>query len=156
MALRRYRSALREVGEAEWANSSPGRLPWWRLGRPPASDDLLPIGGESADELGRPTSPFRSRYEADDWIDTACRRLGIDRDELASRSRMPGIVRARDIVGLLGVERYGVKVKDLAERLGKSEDGVSLWVRRGGRRREQDAAFAAEVEVLDASLKEER
>ena len=69
---------------------------------------------------------------------------------------MPEIVRARDIVGLLGVERYGVKVKDLAERLGKSEDGVSLWVRRGGLRRVQDAAFAAEVEELDASLKEER
>ena len=82
--------------------------------------------------------------------------MGVDRDELASRSRKPEIVRAREIVGLLGVERYGVKVKELAECLGKSEDGVSLWVRRGGCRRGQDAAFAADVEDLDASLKEER
>jgi len=156
MALRSYRSALREVGESEWSSSSPGRLPWWRLGRPLASDGLPPIGGELADELGRPTSPFRSRYEADDWINTACRHMGIGRDKLASRSRKPDIVRVREIVGLLGVERYGVKVKELAECLGKSEDGVSLWVRRGGRRWGQDAAFAAEVEALDASLREER
>jgi REP element-mobilizing transposase RayT len=156
LALRGYRSALREVGESDWSNSSPGRLPWWRLGRPAVSDELHPIGGESADELGRPTSPFRSRYKADGWIETACRRLGVNRYELASRSRKPEIVRAREMVGLLGVERYGVKVKELAERLGKSEDGVSLWVRRGGRRRGRDAAFAAEVEALDASLREER
>jgi hypothetical protein len=60
------------------------------------------------------------------------------------------------MVGLVGVERYGVKVKDLAECLGKSEDGVSLWVRRGARRREEDASFAVEAGKLDSALRRER
>jgi hypothetical protein len=47
-------------------------------------------------------------------------------------------------------------VKDLAECLGKSEDGVSLWVRRGARRREEDASFAFEAEKLDLALRRER
>ncbi len=46
-------------------------------------------------------------------------------------------------------------VKELAATLGKSEDGVSLWVRRGARRREEDAAFEAGAEALDTALNEE-
>ena len=62
----------------------------------------------------------------------------------------------RDLVGLVGVERHGVKVKELAAVLGKSEEGVSLWVRRGARRREEDPKFAALAEELDSAFREER
>ena len=65
-------------------------------------------------------------------------------------------MRIRDLMGLVGVERYGVKVKGLAAVLEKSEDGVSLWVRRGGRRREEDKSFAAEARELDNAMAEAR
>jgi hypothetical protein len=46
--------------------------------------------------------------------------MRMERDQVAGvRGRRPAIVRACDIVGLLGVERYGVKIKDLAECLRK-------------------------------------
>jgi hypothetical protein len=47
-------------------------------------------------------------------------------------------------------------VRDLAASLGKSEDGVSLWMRRGAQRRLEDAEFAAEVDALDAAFREAR
>jgi REP element-mobilizing transposase RayT len=155
-SLKSYRSALSAVGGAEWSAGALGRLPWWQLERSAAEEELRVGGGETADELGRPTSPYRARFEANEWIDTACAIVGLDRGELADRGRNPKIVRAREVVGLVGVERYGVKVKDLAACLGKSEDGVSLWVRRGARHREEDAAFAAVVETLDSAMREGR
>ena len=155
-AEKAYRSALRRVGESDWSGGVPGGLPWWRLGRPPAGRELHQAGGVAADELGRPTSAFRARFEAEAWVEAVCAVVGLGRQELSDRGRNPTVVRVRDMVGLIGVERYGVKVKDLARCLGKSEDGVSLWVRRGARRREEDAAFAGEVEALDLRLREER
>ncbi|MEJ2188674.1 MAG: transposase, partial [Acidobacteriota bacterium] len=155
-ALGAYRSALRSVGESDWSGEGPGHLPWWRLGRPRLEEDLRPIGHVMADELGRPNSPYRSVFEADDWIERTCRHLGVQREDLASRSRKEEIVRVRELIGLLGVERYGVKVKALAASLGKSEDGVSLWVRRGARRRLENKGFAEDAEALDAALREDR
>ncbi len=109
-----------------------------------------------ADELGRSTAPYRPRFEAEDWLALACGCLGIDRVDLASRLRQGEIVRARELVGLIGVERYGVRVKELAKELGKSEDGVSLWVRRGAKRRVEDPSFAAAARELDAAAQQER
>ena len=85
-----------------------------------------------------------------------CSHFKVQREDLASRGRKEEIVRVRELIGLVGVERYGVKVKDLAARLGKSEDGVSLWVRRGARKRMEDAGFAADAEALDVAASEER
>ena len=155
-ALRNYRLALRDVSQSEWSEKGPGKLPWWRLGRPVVEEELRPEGQVMVDELGRPTSPYRARFEADAWVDEACRHLGVDRRELSSRQRQPAMIQVRDLVGLVGVERYGVKVKELAAVLGKSEDGVSLWVRRGARRREEDRRFAALAEELDSAFREER
>ena len=107
-------------------------------------------------ELGRPTSPYRERFDAETWLELTCRHFSVERGELSSRRRHPDIIRIRELVGLVGVERYGVRVKDLAALLGKSEDGVSLWVRRGARRREVDSGFAAEADDLDNALYEER
>jgi len=155
-ALRAYRFALREVEQSDWSGKGPGHLPWWRLGRPETEGDLRPDGFVMADQLGIPTSPYRARFGAEAWIEMTCRYFGIERNDLSSRSRQRKIVRIRDLIGLIGVERYGVMVKELAACLGKSEDGVSLWVRRGARRREGDAGFAAAAEALDTALHEER
>ena len=155
-ALRSYRSALRSVGESDWSGESPGHLPWWRLGRPRSGEELHPIGHAMVDELGRPNSPYRAVFEADAWIEATCRHFGVEREDVASRSRNKDIVRIRELIGLVGVERYGVKVKDLAASLLKSEDGVSLWVRRGARRRLEDSGFAKDAETLDIELSDER
>jgi len=66
--------------------------------------------------------------------------------------RDPRVVEARELVGGLGVERWEVGVKALADALGKSRDGVSLWVRRAARRRSEDEAFADRLEDLDQRL----
>jgi hypothetical protein len=55
----------------------------------------------------------------------------------------------------VGIERYGVKVTELAAELGKSIDGVGRWYRRGARRRLTDPDFREAVEKLDESASEE-
>lgn len=155
-ALAAYRSALSDARRSPWIAGSPGGLPWWRLGRPPADDELAPGPASSVDQLGRPTSPYRPRFDAESWLEAACPALHVSRDELSARDRHSEIVRVREILAVVGVERYGVRVKDLAAALGKSEDGVSLWVRRGARRRRDDPSFAAEVEALDGLMREAR
>jgi len=155
-ALGTYRSTLRAVQDSSWSERPPGNLPWWRLGRPPTGEELQSDGGVLVDELGRSTSPYRARFGAEVWLEMACGHLGVKREDLASRSRHPEIVRSRDLVSLVGVERYGVKVKELAASLGKSDDGVSVSVRRGARRRLEDEAFAVDAEALDACGREDR
>ena len=46
-------------------------------------------------------------------------------------------------------------MKALAEALGKSRDGVSLWVRRAAKRRREDREFAAKLDELDRRLASE-
>ncbi len=65
------------------------------------------------------------------------------------------IVKARELIGLIGVERFGVKVNELAAELGKSRDGVSRWIRRGIARRESDPEFASDAKGLDHAASEE-
>ncbi len=45
--------------------------------------------------------------------------LGIGFDELAGRGRKPEVVRARELLTVLGVERYGLLVKEIAAALHK-------------------------------------
>jgi hypothetical protein len=79
----------------------------------------------------------------------------MDRERLADRNRSPAVVRARELIGLVGVERFGVKGTDLADELGKSRDGVSRWIRRGATRRAEEPEFAAKAEKLDHAASEE-
>ena len=62
----------------------------------------------------------------------------------------------RELTGLVGIDRYGVKVTELAAELGKSRGGVSHWYRGGGvAGRTEDADFAAAAEALDQAASEE-
>ena len=115
----------------DWGGEGPGRLPWWRLGRPTEEELLRRKDDAFIDEQGRSTARWRPRYGASEWLEIACARLGVDRARLADRNRNQDVVRARELIGLVGVERFGVKVNDLARELGKSRDGVSRWIQRG-------------------------
>ena len=61
----------------------------------------------------------------------------------------------RELIGLVGIERFGVKVVDLAQILQKSRDGVSKWMRRGAARREADKDFADQAKALELEASEE-
>ena len=65
-------------------------------------------------------------------------KWSVSPQELASRKRDTRIVQMGDALAVVGIERYKIKVKDLARLLGKSDDGVSIWGRRGAQRRLDD------------------
>ena len=155
-ALRAYRSAMANVAGEDWSDAAPGSLPWWRLGRPTEEERKLRWEAAPVDELGRPTGPWRRQFTAREWLDLACAHLEIKPEILCGRGRAKDVVRWRELVGLVGTERFGVKVKALATELGKSPDGVSQWYRRGVVRRREDAAFAAAAEALDRAASEAR
>lgn len=154
-ALRGYRVAMASVGEADWSSDVPGRLPWWRVGRPTEEERLRRRDDAFIDEQGRSTARWRPTYGATEWLELACGHLNIEPGRLGGRGCDPDIVRIRDLVGLVGIERYGVKVTDLADVLGKSRDGVSKWFRRGAARRETEPDFAAAAEDLDRFASED-
>ena len=57
-----------------------------------------------------------------------------------------------EIIAIVGVERFGVKVKDLAARLGKNPGSVSRWMAWAAQRRDEDRDFAACCRRLEAAL----
>jgi REP element-mobilizing transposase RayT len=153
-ALRGYRSAMAHTTGEDWSSANPGELPWWRMGRPTEEDRLRRRETEHVDELGRSTARWRPRYTAKEWLEIACAHLGCDLESLGGRGRDPEVVMWRDLIGLVGIERYGVRVTEIAAELGKSRDGVSRWYRRGAVRREEEPTFASQAEALDLSASE--
>ena len=154
-ALRAYRSAMASVVGEEWSGAAPGKLPWWRMGRPTEEERIRRREDAFVDELGRSTARWRPRYTAEEWLELACAHLECDPERLCDRGRAPEVVRMRELTGLVGIERYGVKVTELASELGKSRGGVGHWYRRGSARRAEDADFAAAAEALDQAASEE-
>ncbi len=154
-ALRGYRSAMASVDGEEWSGAAPGKLPWWRMGRPTEEERIRRREDAFIDEVGRSTARWRPRYTATEWVELACAHLECDAETLRSRGRGAEVVRIRELIGLVGIERYGVKVTELAAELGKSRDGVGRWYRRGVDWRAADLRFAAAAEALDRAASEE-
>ncbi len=142
------------VSAEEWSSEGPGQLPWWRLGRP-TEEERLNVERASLDQLGRRTARWRPRYKADDWVNLVCDALDVDRRALADRGRSPEIVWARELLGLVGIERFGVNVGELAEELEKSRGGVGKWYRRGVIRRAEEPEFAAASRRLEDTASED-
>lgn len=78
--------------------------------------------------------------------------MGVEIDELASRRRAPRLRELRELVAVLGVERFGQKVRELAEQLEKNPGSVSRWVTAAAERRSSDAEFARTLRTLDEVL----
>ncbi len=53
---------------------------------------------------------------------------------------------------MLGAERYGLRVKDVAAALAKHPATATGWVMRGVLRRHEDPEAAARLEELDDAL----
>ena len=62
------------------------------------------------------------------------------------------MARARELLMILGVERYHLKLKDLAMELKKSPDGMTKTVARAANRRTEDDEFRGELNELDRAL----
>jgi hypothetical protein len=61
-------------------------------------------------------------------------------------------VEGRELLMTLGVERYRHKVKELAESVRTSPDGMSQALARGVRRRAQDADYRNRLSDLDHAV----
>ena len=150
-----YVRRLKGSFEDEWIGEEPGRLPWWRLGRPPKGEDEDPEAAirerREREELG---PEWRPSFEAEEFLARGAESLGVDIAELRSRRRAEELVRARELLMILGVERFGLKVKDLAKQLRKSPDGMTQTIARAARKRTQDNAFRREFNKLDRALAE--
>ena len=147
-----YVRTLKGATEESWIGDSVGRLPWWS-----ANDDreIQNVDtGPYIDSLGRSTGLERPPLSVDEFIEVAVGALGIEVAELAGKARKPEIVRLREILAVVGVERYGVQVKALAEAVGKSRVTVSSWVARGASRRIAEPAFAQQADELDRRVAE--
>lgn len=155
-ARRAHLSSLRAAVDEEWMNGAPGTLPWWPLGRPrrdDREDDLrMKPGMPSIDALGRSTALERPWLTPDDFIDRVLKMLKIAREDVAGGTKRREVVRARELLFSLGVERYGLKVTEIAAALQVNYDSASLWGRRGAQRRADNAAFARRVEEVDAAV----
>ena len=152
-----YVRRLKGSTEEEWIGEEPGRLPWWRFGRPPKSEEEDPETAVRARRLREELGPeWRASLEAGEFIYRGADILGVEIADLRSRGRNLDAVRARELLMVLGVERYGLKVKDLAKELRKSPDGMTQTVMRGIRRRTEDDEFRADLLRLDQAISEAR
>ena len=150
-----YVRALKGAVSQEWIGEDPGKLPWWRLGRPPAKEVEDPIvtvrakrGREVSDGLAD-----RPKMSVNEFLEKGADWLEVEMEDLAGRGQQEEVVRARELLATLGVERFGMKVKALAETLGKHPVTGSVWVRRGLQRCREDRAFRAKYERLDKALR---
>ena len=148
-----YVRRLKGLFEEEWIGEEPGSLPWWRLGRPPKGEDEDPEAAmqerRDREELGPEWRPI---IEAEEFIARGAEWLGVDIAELRSRRRPEELVRARELLMILGVERFGLKVKDLARQLRKSPDGMTQTIARAARKKTKDNAFRRDLNKLDRVL----
>lgn len=148
-----YVRRLKGSFEDEWIGEEPGRLPWWRLGRPPKGKDEDPEPAirerRDREELGPEWRPF---FEAEEFLARGAELLGVDIAELRSRRRAEELVRARELLMILGAERFSLKVKDLAMNMRKSPDGMTQTTAPAARKRTEDNAFRRELNKLDRGL----
>jgi putative transposase len=149
-ARRAYVRMLRGEREQLWVGERPGRLPWWGRVDDEAVDrsawDVRPAVGAEA------RTQRATVRDVDAFIRRAAEQLGVGGDVLGSRTKARATVRAREIIAIVGVERFGVKVKDLAGRLGKNQGSVSRWIVRAAQRREEDREFDDGCRRLEAAL----
>ena len=153
-ARARYVRTLRGAVDEPWIGEEPGRLPWWKLGRPPKGDDEDPAGSgrkRRADAAERQVLE-RPKLTEEEFLRHGAAHLEIDLGQLSGRGRLPEVVRAWELLTSLGVERYRLRVKRIAELLNKHPVTATTWVMRGVRKRREDKGFSEQYETLDRQL----
>jgi len=140
-ARRAYVRMLRGERRAEWIGERPERLPWWRGGEEAEEAISLAEGRPRLDALGASTLPQRARWGVDEYLVRACKVHGLELSELSGRRKDETTARLRERVVLIGLEVYGLRVKDLAERMRMNPGSASRVLARAAERDREDASF---------------
>jgi REP element-mobilizing transposase RayT len=148
-ARRSYATALAETAGAPWLERAPGALPWWTGRR---SDRGGTPTFSRASAAGASTSPERPRLSAADLVTLAATATGTAGSELRSPRSGARLTRRRELIALVGVELFGVRVNDLARELGRDPSSVSRWITAAGARRADDPAYRRSAEELAALI----
>jgi putative transposase len=154
-ARRSYLHAMGEAAEEPWFGASPGWLPWWRIGRPRQRDDEELTGAPGlppVDTRGPSMAIERPLIGATRYLELGAEAAGLRAEELTSVTRDRDLKTTRDRLALVGVERYGIMVKEMAEVFGRSRETVSGWLSRATRRRAADDGFAKSMDELDRRI----
>jgi hypothetical protein len=61
-------------------------------------------------------------------------------------------VRAREVLTVVGVERFGVRMSELAAHLGMNPGSVSHWAARAAARRQADPTFARRCRKVEGAI----
>jgi len=140
-ARRAYVRMLRGQRQEEWIGERPGRLPWWRRGEEAGEAITLGEGRPRLDALGVSTVPRRARWGVDDYLARVCKVHDLELSELAGRRKDETTARMRELVTLVGVEVYGLRVKDLAEGMRINPGSASRALARASQREREDRTF---------------
>jgi REP element-mobilizing transposase RayT len=151
-ARRAYVRMLRGERRAEWIGERPERLPWWRRGEEAGEAITLVVGRPRLDALGASTLPQRARWGVDEYLVRACKVHGLELSELSGRRKDEATVRLRELFTLIGVEVYGLRVKDLAEGLRMNPGSASRALARASQREREDASFHEQRLALEQRL----
>ncbi len=148
-ARRSYVRMLQAERKQEWMAEAVRSLPWWSAG-----EETLESAGWDASplpSLAHDTTAARMP-DAGEYVRRACREVGVEPQAVASRAKSRDVAGARELIAVVGVERYGVRVGELAKVLGMHLGSVSRWITRAAARRLHDKAFAARCGELGRKL----
>jgi REP element-mobilizing transposase RayT len=148
-AVRSYVQMLKGMRNERWLAEAPERLPWWQ---PEGASAAPAAGGIPRRRTGSKPIVDRPRVPLGTLLMHACDVLGVSFTEAASRLRTPSVLRARQALAVLLVERWGVRVGELAESLGRTRDGTSHLIGDAVHRRATEPAFGDLVDDLDRRL----
>lgn len=140
----RYTKLLSQLSDLEWVKQAPGRIPWWRLGRPPSGKK--PVNQLTLERLDR------HRRNLSDLVRAACQHLEIPRELVCSRLKSRELVQARELLAFTLLEHFDVKVTDLAAEVNKVPESVSRWYSTALRRCIEDAEFRTQGKALAQQL----
>lgn len=149
-ARQAYRSWLAAARRAPLPGEPMDRVPWWRRRR---DDDRELAPPRPAHQPGRTTGGHeRPGLDVTTYLARAAAAAGVDPGALGAERRDRATVRAREVIVLVGVERYRLRTRDLAAAIGRSADQVSRWAGQGTRRKADDEAFRQRMNRLDDAV----
>jgi len=149
-ARRAYVRAMKGAREEEWLGESRGLIPWWVHEVDRRVEPVAPTSW--IDELGRSTGLERPRMDSREFLLRSCELLDITMATLAGAGKGRELSRQRYLIAALGIERWGLTAKPLAEPVGRLPEAVSRWASRGAELRQESDAFSNAYERLDQQL----
>ena len=128
-----YLRSLAAASTQAWVGEGPGQLPWWRLGRPPEGEDDDPEAAVRARRLREERGPeWRPPISVADLLARGAALLAVELDDVRSRRRDAALVRARELLVAVGVERFGLKGEPPRARNGQESGRDVAGARAGG------------------------